>query len=105
VPGHPLYRPVSRFPAVARDLAIVVARAVPEAEVHGAILAAGGELVRAARLFDVYAGEGIPQGKRSLAYALTYQSPERTLTDAEVDTVQARIVAALRERFDAALRG
>jgi phenylalanyl-tRNA synthetase beta chain len=99
------YSPLARFPAVQRDLAIVVDQAVPEGDVASAIREAGGDLVRRLRLFDVYTGDAIPAGKKSLAYALAYQSPERTLTDGEVDAVQRRIVEVLCQRLDATLRG
>jgi phenylalanyl-tRNA synthetase beta chain len=102
--GHVQHRALSRFPAVQRDLAVVVDRGLPEAEVREALRAAGGELVRELHLFDVYTGEAIGPEKKSLAYALTYQSPERTLTDADVEGVQARMLAVLRERFGATLR-
>jgi phenylalanyl-tRNA synthetase beta chain len=102
--GHVQHRALPRFPAVQRDLAVVVDRSVPEVAVRAALRAAGGELLWALRLFDVYTGEAIGPEKKSLAYALTYQSPERTLTDADVEGVQAHILAALRERFGATLR-
>jgi phenylalanyl-tRNA synthetase beta chain len=98
------HKPASRFPAVQRDLAVVVDRGVPEVEVHDTIAAAGGELVYSVHLFDVYTGEAIGPDKKSLAYALAYQSPERTLAEADVEAVQARILAALRDRFGATLR-
>jgi phenylalanyl-tRNA synthetase beta chain len=103
-PGHVQHRAAPRFPAVQRDLAVVVDRDAPEVEVRQTVQTAGGDLVREVRLFDVYMGEAIGPDKKSLAYALTYQSSERTLTDAEVEEVQARILAALRERFAATLR-
>jgi phenylalanyl-tRNA synthetase beta chain len=104
LPARVTQAAVSRYPAVQRDLAVVLPRDTPEVEVRAAIVAAGGELVRAARLFDVYSGAGIPAEQKSLAYALTYQSLDRTLTDAEVDAVQARVVAALGSAFGATLR-
>jgi phenylalanyl-tRNA synthetase beta chain len=104
VPERLTQTAISRYPAVRRDLAVVLPRATPEVEVHAAIQAAGGALVRAARLFDVYTGAGVAAERKSLAYALTYQAPDRTLTDAEVDAVQARIVAALASAFGATLR-
>jgi phenylalanyl-tRNA synthetase beta chain len=104
MPQRVTQAPISRYPAVQRDLAVVLPRETPEVEVRAAILAAGGELVRAARLFDLYTGAGIPAERKSLAYALTYQAPDRTLTDDEVDAVQARIIAALASAFGATLR-
>ena len=104
VPERLVYSGVSRFPAVTRDLALVVDGATPEADIHATILSSGGALVRRAQLFDVYTREHIGANKRSLAYALTYGSSERTLTDREVDAAQQRILAALAERFGATLR-
>jgi phenylalanyl-tRNA synthetase beta chain len=104
VPEQLRHMPILRFPPAQRDLAIVVRRDVPEADVAAAIAGAGGDLVRGVDLFDVYTGEGIPLDKKSLAYALRYQSPERTLTDTEVERAHAAIVAALGQRFGAVLR-
>lgn len=104
VPERITQRAVPRYPTADRDLAIVVAQDAAEAAVAEIIRAAGGELLRVVRLFDVYTGEGIPAGKKGLAYALSFQSPERTLTDAEVERAQAGIVAALRARAGAELR-
>ncbi len=96
--------PISRFPAVTQDLAVVVDQDVPAARVLDAIRRAGGELLRQAVLFDVYRGEQIPPGKVSLAYALTYQAPDRTLTDAEVARIQERVVRTLEHQYGATLR-
>jgi phenylalanyl-tRNA synthetase beta chain len=101
VPRTLLNQPIPRYPAAERDLAIVVGGEVPAAAVAGAIHVAGGPTLQAVHLFDVYTGENIPAGKRSLAYRLTYQSPERTLTDREIDETQAAIVRTLGERFGA----
>lgn len=95
---------VPRYPPALRDLAIVVAAKTPHARVAEVIGAAGGPLLREVRLFDVYTGAGIPAGKKSLAYTLTYQSPERTLTDQEIEEAQRAVVAALREGLSAELR-
>jgi phenylalanyl-tRNA synthetase beta chain len=67
-------------------------------------MAAGAPLLRDARLFDVYTGAQVPAGKKSLAYALTFQSDKETLTDRAVAKVQERIVRALRKKYDARLR-
>jgi phenylalanyl-tRNA synthetase beta chain len=83
----------------------VVAEAVPEADVAAAIRAAGGPLVAEVRLFDVYRGAPIPAGQKSLAYALVYRAPDRTLTDAETAERQTTVEAALRQRFGATIRG
>ncbi len=105
VPERVAHRAIPKYPAAQRDLAIVVERDIAVSEVAATIQVAGGELVRDVRLFDVYRGEGIPDDKQSLAYALTYQSYERTLTDEEIEQSQAAILAALRQRFGAELRG
>src|SRR5262249_30606001 len=80
-PGRYSYTRVRRFRAALRDGAVIVDEAVPAEEVERQLRAAGGGLLRGVRLFDVYRGESIPAGKKSLAYALTYQADDRTLTD------------------------
>ncbi len=88
-------RPIPRFPAVGRDLAVVVARARQAGEVEGSIRTAGGDLLRDVRLFDIYRGQPLAADEQSLAYRLTFQSDERTLTDAEIDAAMATIGAGL----------
>jgi phenylalanyl-tRNA synthetase beta chain len=99
----PQYRGIPRFPAVLRDLAVVVSEEV-QAE---AVLAAVREepLVEDATLFDVYRGAPIPAGKKNLALAIRYRAPDRTLTDAEADAAHARIVKRLAAVVGAELRG
>jgi len=97
-------KPLPRFPAVVQDIALIVDEDLPAEEVRQAILAFGGRLLRDARLFDLYRGEPIPPGKKSLAYSLTYQAEDRTLTDEEVARVQERIVRRLAEELGAKLR-
>jgi phenylalanyl-tRNA synthetase beta chain len=104
VPELTLSQAILRFPAAQRDLAIIVGATTPAADVADAIRASGGELLRDVRLFDLYTGEGVPAGKKSLAWSLTYQSPERTLTDAEIEAAQTTVVVALAKRFGAELR-
>ncbi|RME43981.1 MAG: phenylalanine--tRNA ligase subunit beta, partial [Chloroflexi bacterium] len=99
-----LYETISRYPAVEQDIALVVDEAIPAAQVQALIRQAGGELLRRVELFDVYTGEQIPAGKKSLAYSLTYQAQDRTLTDEEVAEVQARIVREVEARLGATLR-
>lgn len=101
--GH-LVTPVPRFPAVRQDIAVVVDEGTPANQVQATILAAGGRLLASARLFDVYQGEQLGAGKKSLAYALTFQAEDRTLTDKEVAKVQSRIVRALERELGAKLR-
>jgi phenylalanyl-tRNA synthetase beta chain len=91
-----------------RDLAIIVDATTPSADGADAIRAHGGELLRGVRFVDLYTGEGVPAGQKSRARSLTYQSPERTLTDAEieaeVEAAQTAVVTALAKRFGADLR-
>ncbi len=98
------YRPVSRFPPVVQDIAIVVDEGVPAAGAEAAIRQAGRGLVVAVELFDRYQGPQIAPGKVSLAYHITYQAPDRTLTDDEVARVHARIVQRLAKDLGADLR-
>ena len=104
VPGRLAYAPISRHQELSRDLALVVDEQIPAQDIHDVIMESGGELLRSATLFDVYRGEPIPAGKKNLTYSLVYQSQERTLTDAEANTLQDGIIRALDEKFGAALR-
>ena len=97
-------KPVPQQPAVFQDIALVVDANLPAADVLALILDAGGALLEQARLFDVYQGDPIPVGKKSLAYALTYRAPDRTLKDTEVAKVHAKIVRAAEKRLGAVLR-
>jgi phenylalanyl-tRNA synthetase beta chain len=99
-PHH--YQPLSRFPAVEEDIAIVVDESVPAAQVQAIIESFS--LVQRAVLFDVYTGPPVPAGKKSLAYSLAYQSFEHTLTDAEVQRERRRILERLSRQVGAELR-
>jgi len=99
-----IMQPIARFPSVSQDLALVVDEDFSAQKVQEAIVGAGGRLLRRVELFDLYRGEQIPSGKKSLAYSLTYQAEDRTLTDDEVAKVQKRIVRRLAEELGAALR-
>jgi phenylalanyl-tRNA synthetase beta chain len=95
----------SRFPPADRDIAIVIDEATPHDEVEAAIRDAAGPLLESVRLFDVYRGESIPAGRKSLAFSLRYRTLDRTLADDEVSNVHARVEAALGDRFGAEVRG
>ncbi len=96
---------VPRFPAVTEDLALIVEDKISAEKVQATIMAAGaGTALKSAQVFDVFKGEQIGAGKKSLAYRLTYQA-DRTLTDAEVAQIREQIVKRLREELNAVLRG
>ena len=99
------YHPLPRFPAVQRDLAIVVAADVTAGQIEAAIRSMKLPLLSRLTLFDVYEGGQVEAGKRSLAWSLTFQAPDRTLTDREVNELHARIVAEISRRFGAEIRG
>lgn len=95
---------VPRFPATVEDLAIVVNEDVPAADVALALRRAGGNLLRGIALFDVYRGEQIGAGKKSLAYSLTYQADDRTLGDKDVEKLRAKLIRAVEGQLGATVR-
>ncbi len=96
------YKPISRFPAAVRDLSVVVEQCVPSAEVQETIERQ--RLVERVQLFDVYEGENIPAGRRSLAYHIYFQAPDRTLTSDEVQKAFKGIIRSLEHQVKAELR-
>ena len=99
-----LYHPLPKFPASTRDIAVLVDDAVPAASMQAAIEKAAGAILESVKLFDVYKGKGIPEGKKSVAYSLSLRAPDRTLTDEECDKAMKNALAALEKDFGAALR-
>jgi phenylalanyl-tRNA synthetase beta chain len=97
-----LYQPVPRFPAVPRDIALVLDYGAPHEKVQDVI--ADFPLVTQVKLFDVYSGKQLPEGKKSLAYSIIFMSPDHTLTDDEVNDVMEKIVSRLNKEFGATLR-
>ncbi|SDM15145.1 phenylalanine--tRNA ligase subunit beta [Allokutzneria albata] len=95
---------VSPYPPVLLDVALVADAAVPVADVAAAIVAGGGDLLEDARLFDVYTGEQVGEGKRSLAFSLRFRAPDRTLTAEEAGRARDAALALVAERTGAALR-
>jgi phenylalanyl-tRNA synthetase beta chain len=95
---------VSPYPPVSVDVALVVAAEVPAAEVAEALEDGGGDLLEAVRLFDLYTGEQVGEGHRSLAYTLRFRAPDRTLTSEEANAARDAAVAAAADRFGATLR-
>jgi len=104
VPDVPLYQDVITFPALKQDLALVVAEGVAAGDLIEAARAAAGPDLHEIRVFDVFRGEQIGAGKKSIALHVSFRSPERTLSDEDAAIVRERIVTALAERFDATLR-
>lgn len=105
VPERYGYKPFSTFPPAKRDIAIVVPEATTAEAVLAEIRAAGGELLTDATLFDVYRGAGLPDGTKSLAFALTYQAPDRTLGEKEIAKAHEKVEARLRTALKAQIRG
>ncbi len=100
--GYEMYRPIPRFPAVVRDLALVVDAGTAHQKIVDIIK--GFPLVKQVDIFDFYSGGQVPEGKKSLAYRITYQSIEQTLTDKEVGKVQKQILDRLAKDLGATLR-
>jgi phenylalanyl-tRNA synthetase beta chain len=100
----PEYEDVVTFPAVKQDLAFAVAEDVPAADLVAAAREAAGPELREMRPFDVYRGPQVGEGRKSVAFAVSFQSPERTLSDEDAAALRERIVSALRETFQADLR-
>ncbi len=97
--------PVSTFPVATQDVALVVADDVSASAVEAALRDGAGELLESVRLFDVYAGEQVGAGRRSLAYALRFRAHDRTLTAEEVSAARDSAIAEVARRVDAVLRG
>jgi len=100
----PLARPVSRFPSIRRDLAIVLDQHIAAGEVLAEMENVGVKQLVGLNLFDVYEGEGVPEGKRSLALTLTLQDTDKTLEEAEVNALIEQFVEKLKTEFNATLR-
>ena len=98
------YTPLPKYPTVSRDLALVCDEAVTVAEAQQVITAAAGKLLRDVKLFDIYRGVGVPEGKKSMAFSLELRSDERTLTDTDSEAVVSKVLAALQEKLNAVLR-
>jgi phenylalanyl-tRNA synthetase beta chain len=100
----PHFHEVSRFPAVRRDLAVIVAEAMPVQKLLDCVRAAAGTVLRETTVFDIYRGNGIESGRKSVAIGLNLQDVSRTLTDEESDAIVARVVAGLERECSATIR-
>lgn len=97
------FKPLPRYPALERDISLLLKEEIPQERVRKLILREGKWLEKV-KLFDFYRGKPIPPGYKSLAYRLTFRNPERTLTDEEVDKIQEKIIKALEKEVEARLR-
>ena len=98
------YTPLPKYPTVSRDLALVCDEAVTVAQAEDVITAAAGKLLRNVKLFDIYRGVGVAEGKKSMAFSLELRSDERTLTDTDSEAVVRNVLEALKEQLGAVLR-
>lgn len=98
------FTPFSTYPAIARDMAFYAPIDLPVTDLTQVMEKAGGKLLEKVELFDEYRGENVPEGQRSLAFSLTYQAPDRTLTDEEVEPLLEKVRTALTKEFTVTLR-
>ena len=98
------YSPLPKYPAVTRDLALICDEAVTVAQAEEVITAAAGKLLRDVKLFDIYRGVGVPEGKKSMAFSLELRADDRTLTDTDSEGVVAKVLNSLKEKLNATLR-
>ncbi|MFB3165693.1 phenylalanine--tRNA ligase subunit beta [Neobacillus sp. 179-C4.2 HS] len=99
------YEAIPRFPSITRDIALVVDKETVSGVLKDVIQQAGGKLLKEVSVFDLYEGERMEEGKKSIAYSLKYMDPERTLTDEEVTKVHTQVLEALKTQAGAVLRG
>ena len=98
------YTPLPKYPSVTRDLSLICDESVTVAQVEDVITDSAGKLLRGVKLFDIYRGTGVPEGKKSLAFSLELRADDRTLTDADSEGVTTKVLKALSEKLDAILR-
>lgn len=99
------YTAIPRFPSITRDIALVVDKNKTAGELEGIIIEAGGKLLKGVHVFDLYEGERMEEGKKSIAFSLKYFDPERTLTDEDVTKTHEKVLKAVEEQAGAVLRG
>lgn len=99
-----VYSPLPRYPSTSRDIALLVDEELPVGNLENIILQNGGEILEKVKLFDIYRGDQVAAGKKSVAFTLTYRDVNKTLTDEEVGKVHDQILAALKGTFNAVLR-
>ena len=101
---EPTYVPLPKYPTVTRDLSVMCDEALTVAEVEAVMTAAAGNLLRGIKLFDIYRGKGVAEGKKSLAFSLELRADDRTLTDADSEAVVTKVLEALSEKLGVSLR-
>ena len=101
---EPTYTPLPKYPAVFRDLSMVCNEEITVAQITDCIESSAGKLLRDVRLFDIYRGVGVPEGKKSLAFSLELRADDRTLTDADSEQVVSKVLDALKTNLDITLR-
>ena len=102
--SDPVYKPLPKFPAVTRDIAIVCDKTIPVAKLIGCIMSAGGQYLKDCALFDIYTGSHIAQGKKSVAFSLTLRADDQTLTDDHAEETMKSVLDALERDFGAVMR-
>ena len=101
---EPTYAPLPKYPSITRDLSFVCGEDVTVAQLEQAIEGSAGKLLRGVKLFDIYRGTGVPEGKKSMAFSLELRADDRTLTDADSEQAISKVLSALAEQFGAVLR-
>ena len=101
---EPTYTPLPKYPAVFRDLSMVCNEEITVAQITDCIESSAGKLLRDVRLFDIYRGVGVPEGKKSMAFSLELRADDRTLTDADSEQVVSKVLDALKAKLDVTLR-
>ena len=101
---EPTYTPLPKYPTVSRDLSVLCDEALTVAEVENVMTSAGGKLLRGIKLFDIYRGAGVPEGKKSVSFALELRADDRTLTDTDSEGVVNKILTALKDKLNVTLR-
>ncbi len=104
MPERCTYEPFPRYPAVDRDIAVIMDESIPAAELIRHMKEHDPSIIETVELFDVYKGKHVPEGKKSLAFRIVYRSRERTLTDTEVEGIHAGLVASVLKKTGGALR-
>ena len=100
----PVYEALPKFPAVSRDIAVVCDSGIPVGELSACIMSSGGAFLKDCALFDIYTGHHIAEGMKSVAFSLTMRADDRTMTDSDAEETVNKVLAALKEKFNAVIR-